>query len=173
MNGNFYDDGTQFKNPKNKCEECKCVRGNYKCYTLCSETKESCLAKSNDQYTYNWYEPQPNECCGVCNKTKKSTEKCEVVRDKFQYISSPDGRCKSKDLLPVEKCAGGCESYESSYIKMDNMVIGNKVCKCCSVDETHTQNVTMICGDKEETALYFRIKSCKCNMCGAESKIEL
>jgi hypothetical protein len=46
------------------------MKGNHKCYTLCYETKETCVAKSNDQYTYHWYEPKPQECCGVCNKTK-------------------------------------------------------------------------------------------------------
>ena len=97
----------------------------------------------------------------------ETTEKCDVVRLKPAYIKSHDGRCISKELLAREKCSGGCDSYESSFVKVQNMVIGNKVCKCCAAEETSIDIIKMICDQKEVDAEYVRIKKCKCDMCGA------
>lgn len=164
INGKHYEDGSQFINPNNKCEECKCIRGNHKCYTLCAETEETCHKKSNDHYTYHWYHPKPNECCGVCNKTKKPTEKCEVKKLKPDYIKA--NNCISKEIHPREMCSGGCESHEASYVRIGKRMFGDKECKCCAAEETQAEKIIMYCDGKEEEAEYMRIKKCKCNMCG-------
>lgn len=46
------------------------------------------------------------------------------------------------------------------------MILGNKVCKCCSAEETYTETVKMICDGKLIDAEYVRISRCKCDQCG-------
>lgn len=109
-----------------------------------------------------WFTNILNSCT-----IKEPTEKCDVVKLKPAHIKTPDGKCISKTILPREKCSGGCDSYESSFVKMNNLVIGNKVCKCCAAEETTIEKITMLCDGKEEEAEYVRVKKCKCDMCGA------
>jgi hypothetical protein len=130
----------------------------------CSETREKCLAKSNDTFEYTWYEPGPNECCGTCNKTEKPVETCslKILEPKILRYNN----CYSKEELPTETCTGPCETYENNSINFQGMVFGEKVCKCCSAEKTYSQQVIMICDGVEVPAEYTRISKCKCNQCG-------
>lgn len=83
-------------------------------------------------------------------------------------IKSHDGRCISKDEHPREKCSGGCDSFEYSYVRVNGtMIIGNKVCKCCAAEQVEIEQIEMICDQESVKAEYVRIKKCKCDMCGA------
>ncbi len=66
-------------------------------------------------------------------------------------------------------CAGGCETFQTSFVRINGMKIGNKECKCCSAYETHIDEITMICDSKLITAEYIRIDSCKCNACDSNN----
>lgn len=73
-------------------------------------------------------------------------------------------------MLPREVCSGACETHESSFMKLKGKLIGSKVCKCCSAEETYTETVKMICDGVPIDAEYVRIAKCKCEMCGAPRK---
>lgn len=67
-------------------------------------------------------------------------------------------------------CAGKCASYQTSYIKLPGKNIGNKECRCCGADKTHTEMIPMTCNGKSVNAEYVRIDSCKCDACVGENK---
>ena len=74
--------------------------------------------------------------------------------------------CISKKILPREICSGKCDSEESNYFKLNNMVISsNKKCRCCKAETTFSENIEMICDDEVFKTEYIRIASCKCNDC--------
>lgn len=91
-----------------------------------------------------------------------------MTRLKPKFIKSDN--CISEDMLPREVCAGSCETHESSYIKVQGLVIGTKVCKCCSAEETYTETVKMTCDGKSVDTEYVRISKCKCEICGGSRK---
>lgn len=72
--------------------------------------------------------------------------------------------------MPREICSGSCETHESSYMKLKGMIIGNKVCRCCTAETTYTETVKMICNGSKVDAEYVRIAKCKCEMCGKPPK---
>ena len=68
----FLKNGNTFINKKNKCEECECLDGSIKCYSLCQEKADSCNSYgANDTYEYTWIKPLNGSCCGYCKKTSK------------------------------------------------------------------------------------------------------
>ena len=62
-------------------------------------------------------------------------------------------------------CTGECNTYQTSFIRVNGMNIGNKQCKCCSADRTHIEIVAMICDNTFISAEYVRIDSCACSVC--------
>ena len=66
-------------------------------------------------------------------------------------------------------CAGRCNTYQTSYIRVfgqGDKKIGNKQCKCCGADDTRIEMIDMTCGNNEKIqAEYVRIESCKCDHC--------
>lgn len=90
-----------------------------------------------------------------------------MVKLKPSIIKS--GGCVSNTTVEREMCAGKCASYQTSYIKLAGKNIGNKECRCCGADKTHTEKIEMTCNGQSVSAEYVRIDSCKCNTCAGES----
>jgi hypothetical protein len=101
----------------------------------------------------------------LLNKTNVIvTDKCKVVKLQPNYLYA--GKCRSTAILPRETCKGTCNSHESSYLKIDGVIYGDKVCKCCSADKTYIEKVQVDCDGKKKMVDYVRIESCKCELCG-------
>ena len=50
------------------------MKGLPQCITTCSESKTSCISKTDYYYDYVWQEAKENECCGICSKTPSMHE---------------------------------------------------------------------------------------------------
>lgn len=162
---------TAIANPKNPCEICTCKEGSLTCAMICSESEQTCWEKQGEDPNniYTWYEPEPGQCCGTCNKTRvESNCRVEILPDEYVKV----GQCKSLLRLPRERCAGGCESQASNVLTLSAMSyqLGNSTCECCAPKETYTETVSMECTGPNEvyydnTAVYTRIRSCECQVC--------
>ena len=132
----------------------------------CSETKESCSAKSNTNFTAIWKDPLPGQCCGTC-EMKPITDICTVVPLPNATVTS--GNCTSIGPVAMEMCAGKCNTYQTSWITFANRPslkkLGNKHCTCCAADKTHEETIQMVCNGVLQSAQSVRIDSCKCHHC--------
>ena len=82
--------------------------------------------------------------------------------------------CISTKKVHREICSGSCDSFESNKLRFSGMLVGEKVCKCCSADKTFIEKVEMNCGRSGIIeAEYERILSCKCNQCGGDKLPDL
>lgn len=123
------------------------------------------MAKTNTNFTAIWTEPEPGQCCGTC-ELKPKTDICSVVPLQNETITS--GNCTSVKKVPMEMCAGKCNTYQTSWVTFSNnpdMKLGNKHCRCCAADKTHVEAIDMVCDGVLVTAQYVRIDSCACNHC--------
>ena len=94
---------------------------------------------------------------------KEKNETCEITHLKPSFIQS--GNCISKKILPREICSGKCDSEESSYFRINNMILSNKKCKCCKAEKTYIEDIEIICDNEVFKAEYIRIAECKCRDC--------
>lgn len=172
VEGVTYPEGHVFNNPNNKCEECRCDEGYIRCYPNCSENKETCTRKSDDEYVYTWYPPTKDECCGTCNKTKRGgPDKCDVINSVPRYYNVSN--CVSAQPVAYSYCGGSCHSFDTTKLRFKNKVIGEKECRCCSAEKVAEETVEMLCytetGIVKDYAILYKVLSCKCNMCHGES----
>merc|ERR1712150_307050 len=140
-----FENGTTVQHPENNGEECECVNGYLRCYMVnCTDNEIDCLARGNENVTAVWHEPIGRNCCGECELKPKS-DVCQVVKLPDSVIRSGD--CVSNKVLEREMCAGKCNTYQTSFIRVfgHDQKIGNKLCKCCGADDTHIEQIEMIC----------------------------
>jgi hypothetical protein len=103
-------------------------------------------------------------------------EKCQPLdlpSRRFEFQLSSTELCYSNKTYQRRECKGGCDSFEESPLKIGGRVVaGNKQCNCCSADKTRKEHVELTCFDSETglnreiTAEYELIETCKCNQCG-------
>merc|ERR1712043_126912 len=123
----------------------------------CTDNEIDCLARGNENVTAVWHEPIGRNCCGECELKPKS-DVCQVVKLPDSVIRSGD--CVSNKVLEREMCAGKCNTYQTSFIRVfgHDQKIGNKLCKCCGADDTHIEQIEMTCANNEvKQAEYVRI----------------
>ncbi|CAF1364701.1 unnamed protein product, partial [Didymodactylos carnosus] len=124
-------------------------------------TKDDCITT---YCTSDGLKTTENQC--VANKTKLT---CDVVQYDQKRLELDT--CVSRESIALERCAGFCDSHHryGPALYMNGAPQLEKVCKCCSVDQTYKQTVAMDCTVNgtyaEKTITISRIRSCQCDYC--------